>query len=91
AGAFVALVVGNLTLAITDATGRDGRLLDSRRWIFWTIAGAAGVILCLVLLTPGLAGLFRMATPSAGFVVLSVATGLASAGWIWLPRMMRRT
>ena len=91
AGAFVALVVGNLTLAITDATGRDGRLLDSRRWIFWTIAGAAGVILCLVLLTPGLANLFRMATPAAGFVVLSVATGLASAGWIWLPRMMRRT
>ena len=90
AGAFVALVVGNLSLAITDATGRDGRLLDRRRWIFWTIAGAAGAILTLVLLIPALSGLFRMATPSAAFVAISVATGLASAGWAWLPRMIRQ-
>ncbi|WP_238537047.1 cation-translocating P-type ATPase [Caulobacter sp. AP07] len=89
-GAFVALVIGNLTLAIIDATGRDGRLLDARRWVFWTIAGAAGAILLAVLLTPGLAALFRMATPSAGFAAICVVAGVAAASWAWLPRMMRR-
>lgn len=91
AGAFVALVIGNLTLAITDATGRDGRLLDTRRWVFWTSAAVAGAILLLVLLTPRLAALFRMATPPAGFVAICVVAGGAAAGWAWLPRMMRRT
>lgn len=91
AGAFAALVIGNLTLAITDATGRDGRLLDARRWVFWTIAAAAGAILLLVLLTPGLAALFRMATPPAGFAAICIATGVGAAGWAWLPKMMRRT
>ncbi|KRA64925.1 ATPase [Caulobacter sp. Root656] len=90
AGAFAALVVGNLTLAITTAMGRDGRLLDARRWAFWTIAAGAGVILLLVLSAPGLASLFRMATPSAGFVAICVATGVAAAGWAWLPRRGRR-
>jgi len=91
AGAFAALVIGNLTLAVTTATGRDGRLLDARRWVFWTIAAVAGAILLLVLSTPGLAALFRMATPPGGFVAICVAAGGAAAGWIWAPRMMRRT
>ncbi|KQY29946.1 ATPase [Caulobacter sp. Root487D2Y] len=90
AGAFVALVIGNLTLAVTDAAGRDGRLLDARRWVFWTIAGTAGAILLLVLLAPGLAALFRMARPPAGFAALCVATGVSAASWAWLSRMMRR-
>jgi Ca2+-transporting ATPase len=91
AGAFAALVIGNLTLAITDATGRDGRLLDARRWVFWMIAGVAGAILLLVFLTPGLATLFRMETPSAGFLATCTVMGVAAAGWAWLPRMLRRS
>lgn len=91
AGAFAALVIGNLTLAITDATGRDGRLLDARRWVFWMIAGVAGAILLLVILTPSLATLFRMETPPAGFLATCTATGVAAAGWAWLPRMLRRS
>lgn len=91
AGAFVALVIGNLTLAVTDAAARDGRLLDARRWVFWTIAATAGAILLLVLSTPGLAALFRMAAPPAAFAVICVMAGGAAAGWGWLPRMMRRT
>ncbi|CAN5118444.1 HAD-IC family P-type ATPase [soil metagenome] len=91
AGAFVALVIGNLTLAVTDASGRDGRLLDARRWVFWTIAGVAGAILLLVFLTPGLAALFRMTTPPAGFLATCTVMGVAAAGWAWLPRMLRRS
>jgi Ca2+-transporting ATPase len=91
AGAFVALVVGNLTLAVTDAAARDGRLLDARRWVFWTIAAATGVILLMVLSIPGLAVLFRMAAPPAGFAAICIATGVAAAGWGWLPKMMRRS
>jgi Ca2+-transporting ATPase len=91
AGAFVALVVGNLTLAVTDAAAHDGRLLDARRWVFWTIAAATGVILLMVLSIPGLAALFRMAAPPAGFTAICIATGVAAAGWGWLPKMMRRS
>ncbi|MFZ0268862.1 cation-translocating P-type ATPase [Caulobacter sp.] len=91
AGAFAGLVVANLTLALTDATGRDSRLLDARRWVFWTIAATAGAILLLVLLTPGLAGLFRMAAPPAGFATICVVAGLVAAGWAWLPRILRRS
>jgi len=91
AGAFVALVVGNLILAVTDAAARDGRLLDARRWVFWTIATVTAVILLLVLSNPGLAALFRMAAPTAGFTAICVATGVAAAGWGWLPKMMRRS
>jgi magnesium-transporting ATPase (P-type) len=62
--AFIALVVANLTLALVDAAGAEGRILDSERRIYWIIAGALMAMLAMVVASPWLAAIFHLAAPS---------------------------
>lgn len=86
AGAFVALVVGNLILALTDATARGGRLLDARRWIFWMIAALASGVLVLVLTVPPVGRLFAMSPPTLPDLAICVVAGAGASSWLWLGR-----
>ncbi|MET3665773.1 cation-translocating P-type ATPase [Caulobacter sp. 1776] len=90
AGAFVALVSGNLSLAVTDAAVRGSRLFTARRWVFWSIAALAATILAAILLVPGLGALFQMRPPPATVLVASVLAGCCAAGWAWLWRALPR-
>lgn len=81
--AFIALVVANLTLALVDAVGAEGRILDPERRIFWSIAGALMVVLALVVASPWLAGIFHLAAPSAQYLVWAIGVGLVSGAWHW--------
>jgi Ca2+-transporting ATPase len=62
--AFVTLVLANLTLALTDAVGREGRFLDPHRKGYWVLSGALVTMLALVLSVSDLAAIFRIAPPS---------------------------
>jgi Ca2+-transporting ATPase len=90
AAAFVALVAGNLTLAVTDATAPAGKLLAARRWIFWLIAGLALAVLTLVLSWPAAGALFQMRAASPGPLLAGVLAGCGAGGWGWLWRGMAR-
>jgi Ca2+-transporting ATPase len=81
--AFVALVVANLTLALVDAVGEEGRILDPGRRIYWIIAGVLMVVLAMVVANPWLAEIFHLSAPNAQNVLLAVGVGLVSGAWHW--------
>ncbi len=90
--AFLTLVIGNLVLALTDASTSGGRLFAPHRKIYWGIAAIACGALALILYAPVLASVFRVAPPSPALLGLSLAIGLASGAWSGAVRgVARRT
>jgi P-type Ca2+ transporter type 2C len=82
--AFIALVVANLALALTDAVGREGRLLDPHRKIYWVLAAALVLVLALVLVVPGFSSVFRMTLPAESDVLVAVSVAMVCGGGWWL-------
>ena len=74
AAAFLSLMLGNLGLALANASG-PGRLLDPRRGAFWIIGAAALLVLSLCLLEPSLRDILRFAIPSPGLLGLALGVG----------------
>jgi Ca2+-transporting ATPase len=75
AGAFIALVLGNLSLALADSMASGGLLARHRR-LFWSIAGVVILVLCLIFAVPGVAPAFYVTLPDADLFALSVAVPL---------------
>jgi P-type Ca2+ transporter type 2C len=74
--AFIALVLGNLTLALADSMASGGLLARHRR-VFWAIAGGVLLILTLIFSVSGIAQAFAVALPSSSLLALSLAAPLA--------------
>ena len=89
ATAFVALVVGHLTLALADAGSSAGRLFDRGRKAFWIIGAVALTVLTLTLTIPPLASILDFTVPALPLLALAVALGIASGGWFRLARRFR--
>ncbi len=87
--AFLALVVGNLVLALADASGSGGKLFAPHRRIYWLIASGACGVLVLVFAIPALAVMFKMATPQPPLLIEALLTALVSGGWLGLARVLR--
>ncbi|WP_304179991.1 cation-translocating P-type ATPase [Phenylobacterium aquaticum] len=87
--AFLALVVGNLVLALADAASSRAPLFTARRKIYWIIAGAAGAVLTAVLTVPPLEGVFKVSTPHGGLLIIALAVALVSGGWFGVVRRIR--
>ncbi|WP_334163994.1 cation-translocating P-type ATPase [Phenylobacterium sp.] len=88
--AFLALVVGNLALALADSSG-GGRLFARHRVAYWTIAVAVSAIIALILAAPPLAAVFRIAPPPPDLLAVALAVALACGGWpAVLSRLRRR-
>jgi len=79
--AFVALVLANLVLALTDAAS-TGRLFAPHRRAFWTIAIAIAALMTAVLTTPALAAIFRVERPDPLLLGATLATAIVSGGWL---------
>jgi len=86
--AFLALVTGNLVLALADASSSDGRLFARHRRIYWGITAIAGGALALILYVPALAAVFRVAPATPALTGLALATGLISGGWFGVARRL---
>ena len=84
AAGFVTLLVGNLVLALSDASGSTTRLFDPRHVIFWSIAALSGAVLAATLTTPFLLELFHFETPGALVLTTSILAGLFAGGWFGL-------
>ncbi|WP_091740719.1 cation-translocating P-type ATPase [Phenylobacterium immobile] len=78
--AFLALVVGNLVLALTDSAS-SGRLFAPHRRTYWIIVAAVAVVMTLVLTVPAIATLFDVALPQRDLLLAALATGALSGGW----------
>ena len=84
--AFLALVVGNLSLALSDSAQPGERLLSRHRVIFAGIAGLALAVVLGSLLIPAAAGVFSVAAPSPGIMAAAMAVGVVSGGWFGFAR-----
>ncbi|WP_374512800.1 cation-translocating P-type ATPase [Brevundimonas sp.] len=87
--AFIALVVGNLALALA-ATASSGRLLGPHRNIYWAIVTALAVVLTIILAVPPAAALFDVVPPRPDWLALALATGLVGGGWTAIFSLGRR-
>jgi Ca2+-transporting ATPase len=81
AAGFIVLVLGNLVLALSDASGSSTRLFGRRHTIFWIVSAIASAILAGALTVPLLSGIFRMEPPDALVILGSVILALVSGGW----------
>jgi Ca2+-transporting ATPase len=86
--AFLALVVGNLVLALTDSAS-SGRLFAPHRRTYWVIVAAVTVVLTIVLTVPPVAALFDVALPSRDLLLLALAVGAVSGGWTGVAALAR--
>lgn len=89
ATAFVALVVGHLSLALADASSGASRLLDRGRKTFWIIGAGALTVLTLALTIPPLASILDFTVPTLPLLALAIALGIASGGWFRMARRFR--
>jgi Ca2+-transporting ATPase len=87
--AFLALVIGNLVLALADASSAGGKLFAPHRKIYWIITVAAGGVLALVLMVPPLAGVFKVAPLHLPLLALALGIACVSGGWFGVARMLR--
>ena len=87
--AFLALVAGNLVLALADASSAGGRLFAPHRKIYWIITAAAGAVLTLVLTVPSLASLFKVIPPDLKLLSISLVVAGLSGGWLGAARGLR--
>lgn len=89
--AFLALVAGNLALALADATGGRGRLWSPERLPYWLIAGSIGAAMGLILAVPSLGAVFQAAAPPPTLLALALGGAALAGGWLpMVQRMARR-
>lgn len=89
AAAFVALVLGNLVLAFSDAAEPGTSFFDRRRLAFWGIGAGAAVIVAAVLYVPPLAEILRISPPSLSWLLIVAAVAMFAGGWFGLARRLR--
>ena len=87
--AFLALVIGNLALALADASSAGGRLFEPHRKIYWMISAAAGAVLILVLTVPPLAAVFKVSPPHPPLLGLALLVAVLGGGWFGVARSLR--
>ena len=87
--AFLALVVGNLVLALADSAS-SGKLFAPHRTAYWAIAGLVAVVMTAVLAVPRLAAIFDVAPPDPPLLLLTLAVAAVSGGWTGVLSLLRR-
>ena len=88
-GAFLALVAGNLALALTDSAS-SGRIFAAHRRIYWLIVMAVALAMTAVFTVPLLAELWQVALPDARLLLVALAAALVGGGWTALLRVLPR-
>ncbi len=86
AAGFIVLVIGNLVLALTDASESATRLFDPRHNIFWGVSAMAAVVLTATLTVPVLSEIFRVETPDSVVVAIAGLVAVIAGGWYGVAR-----
>ncbi|MFN9847069.1 MAG: cation-translocating P-type ATPase [Alphaproteobacteria bacterium] len=86
--AFLALVIGNLMLALSEASSVGGRILASHRKIYWIITAAAASALLLVFMVPSFAEAFKVSLPRQSLLILAMGVACISGAWFGVARRL---
>ena len=89
AAGIIVLVIGNLVLALADASESATRLFDPRHNIFWGVSAIAAAILAGALTIPFLSSIFGMAPPGGLVIAMAILIALAAGGWYGAVRRLR--
>jgi Ca2+-transporting ATPase len=81
AAGFIVLVVGNLALALSDASEIATRLFDSRHAIFWSVSAIAVAVLAGALTIPDVSHIFRMEAPDGYVIAAASLIAIGAGGW----------
>ena len=87
--AFLALVVSNLMLALADASSTGGRLFAAHRKVYWIITASAALVMVLVFVVPGLAGMFKVTPPNLSLLFAALLVAIVGGGWFGAARSLR--
>ena len=90
AAGFTVLVLGNLVLALADASGSETRLFDSRHNIFWGVSAVAALVLLGTMTVPFLSDIFRVEAPNGAVIALSVFVAIIAGGWYGVAKRWTR-
>ncbi|WP_036281256.1 cation-translocating P-type ATPase [Methylocystis sp. ATCC 49242] len=86
--AFATLIVGNLTLALSNALPKGVSPFARENIIFWVVAAAALSILAAGLFFPPLAGLLRFEPPDGIRLAFATLLALSAGGWYGMWRRL---
>jgi Ca2+-transporting ATPase len=89
AAGFTVLVLGNLVLALADASGSETRLFDQRHNIFWGVSAVAALVLFGTMTVPFLSDIFRVEAPNSAVIALSVFVAIIAGGWYGVAKRWR--
>ena len=79
--AFIALVVGHLSLAIAESRSAGSRLFGRERIAFWCIVGGAIAVLIATTSVPFMLDILRFSPPPLALLVTGIAVGMLAGGW----------
>ncbi len=86
--AFAALIIGNLTLALSDALPKGVSPFARENLFFWAIAAAALSVVSAGLYFPPLAGLLRFDPPDITALGLAALLAISAGGWYGMWRRL---
>ncbi|MCC3243904.1 cation-translocating P-type ATPase [Methylocystis sp. WRRC1] len=86
--AFATLIVGNLTLALSNALPKGVSPFARENIIFWVVAAAALSILAAGLFFPPLAGLLRFEPPDGIRLAFAALLAVSAGGWYGMWRRL---
>jgi Ca2+-transporting ATPase len=86
--AFAALIVGNLTLALSNALPKGVSPLSRENLVFWAIAAVALSVVAAGLYFPPLASLLRFAPPDWERLALASLLAMSAGGWYGMWRRL---
>jgi len=87
---FVVLVIGNLVLALTEASEASTPLFDRRHLVFWVVGAVAAAILVSALTAPWLSRIFQLSAPNGGSIAMAIVISLIAGGWYGPVRRWRQ-
>ena len=79
--AFIALVIGHLSLALSVSGLTGGHLFSRERVLFWVISAAAMLVLTISMTLPMMMEILRFSPLSPSVLAISLSIGIAAGGW----------
>ncbi len=88
AAAFIATILGNLTLAFANSAEVGTSFFDARRYVFWSIFASVAVVVTVLLTVAEAGALFQITAPPLPVLALTIIAGLAAGSWFGFAKIL---
>ncbi len=88
AAGFIAIVLGNLTLAFADSAEVGTSFFDRRRYAFWSIFISMIVVVTVLLAVEEVGALFQITTPPLPVLALTITAATIAGSWYGIGKVL---